>query len=67
MFQEAEAAANETGGSDDPTIRTVTSLFTGKRGIKGLRQDENKLLPDGDADAGSDADAGPDSELDDET
>lgn len=38
MLQAAEEAAEETGGSDDPTIRTVTSLFTGKRGIRGLGQ-----------------------------
>ena len=39
MFEAAEAAANDEGHSDDPTIRTVTSLFTGKRGIKGLGDD----------------------------
>jgi hypothetical protein len=36
MFEAAEAAANDEGQSDDPTVRTLTSLFTGKRGIKGL-------------------------------
>jgi hypothetical protein len=36
MFEAAEAAANDDVQADDPTIRTVTSLFTGKRGIKGL-------------------------------
>lgn len=41
MFQEAEAAADEAGGADDPTIRTVTSLFTGKRGIKGFVQPDD--------------------------
>jgi len=49
MFQAAEAASDETGHSDDPTIRTVTSLFTGKRGIKGLSQpgESDPEEPDG--------------------
>lgn len=44
MFEAAEAAANDEGDSDDPTIRTVTSLFTGKRGIKGLGDDAKRRV-----------------------
>lgn len=35
-LEAAEALAEEIGHSEDPTIRTITSLYSGKRGIKGL-------------------------------
>jgi hypothetical protein len=56
MFQAAEAAANESGHSDDPTIRTVTSLFTGKRGIKGLGYGDAEPSADTESDAEPDTD-----------
>jgi hypothetical protein len=56
MFEAAEAAANESGHSDDPTIRTVTSLFTGKRGIKGLGHGDAQPSPEAEPDADAEAD-----------
>lgn len=56
MLQAADAAAEEDGHSDDPTIRTVTSLFSGTRGITGLMRGENDQEPDTEPDVAGDDD-----------
>ena len=50
MFEAAEAAADDAIQSDDPTVRTVTSLFTGTRGITGIGHVSNDAEIDDDSD-----------------